>query len=44
MTDRGILSVKMNILGLATKNMTKWAKEFLLGFQYPLNLSHSCRM
>ena len=44
MTDREILSVKMNTLGLATKNITKWAKEFLLEFQYPLNLSHWCRM
>ena len=40
MTDKGELSVNTNALGLATKNMTKWPKESLLGFQYPLNLPY----
>ena len=34
------LSVNAKALGLAIKNITKWFKESLLGFQYPLNLLH----
>ena len=40
-TDEKELSIKANALGLVSKNMTKWPKEFLLGFQYLLNLLHS---
>ena len=41
MTDKGKLSVNVNALGLATKNITKWSKKSLLRFQYLLNLLHS---
>ena len=41
MTDKGKLSVNVNVLGLATKNITKWPKKFLFKFQYLLNLLYS---
>ena len=35
---------KAKALGLWSRNMTKWAIESLLRFQYSLNLLHSCSM
>ena len=32
---------KANAFGLSVKNKMKWLNEFLLGFQYLLNLWHS---
>ena len=35
---------KANALGLNSRNRMKWLIKSLLGFQYSLNLLHSCRM